>query len=238
MAGRNPATEIFDGSTNRKPTQTVSNREQRRQDFKAEHPEYVGKSNREVDKVIHQTISSLPKGPALTELIAAPYSAELRPDMKEGVYYGEMTEEQAMYIQRREEKGIGVVGASNRSHGLGLTRLREKAKGIRVRHSIQAEGSGNHSFVVTIRGLREREVMPLLRFQEQQRWGTMLKPDIKIFEDEGKNFVGPSPKRETNTRKHRTRKKENSPAGMVHIDELPPKARARVMAQIEPALPI
>jgi|GEM_PF-4591192 ParB-like chromosome segregation protein Spo0J len=49
---------------------------------------------------------------------------------------------------------------------------------------------------------------------------------------------GPVDSELSNPRPRGRRKKESSPAGMVHIDELPPEARARVMAQIEPNLPI
>ncbi len=54
----------------------LSNRELKRQVFKAEHPEFEGKTNREVDKAIRAIQNKAPKRSALSKRLAMEYSRE------------------------------------------------------------------------------------------------------------------------------------------------------------------
>ncbi len=143
--------------------------------------------------------------------------------MAEKVYYGEATEDSAMREQRRQEQGIGVVGAGSRSHGHGLKRLRIKSKDIRVRHSIKANGSGSFSYSVTLSGLLESEVIPLLKFQEQQRNNGV--PQVTNESRSPEPTTDPNPQKPSRSKK--------SPAGMVSLDELPPDVQEKMLAQIK-----
>jgi hypothetical protein len=164
--------------------------------------------------------------PALTERPpAAQSNDELRSEWKERIYYGEADEDYAMWAQQQQDQGIGVVGAGVRSHGHGLSRLRKASKEIAVRHSIKAEGSGIFSFIVTISGLLEREVMPLLRFQEEQRKNATPKA--------AKPSQSPKQTTISNFKTLKLSKSKKSPAGKVFLEELPPDVQEKVLGQID-----
>jgi hypothetical protein len=198
-----------------------SNREIKRRAFKAEHPEYANENNSVVDKAIRAAHRNALEGPTLTEQIAQPYSEELRPDLKEMVYYGEMSEHAAMQLQRKQEKGIAIAETGGRSHGIGLDRLRTQSKEIPVRHSIGAKDSpSGYCYNLTMRCLLEREVISLLQFQQQQRTNGAPKTATP---------PAPAPSKPS---KHLLRQTK-SPHGKVHVDELPPDVREKVMSDIQ-----
>jgi hypothetical protein len=201
-----------------------SNRELKRRAFKSEHPEYANEKNSVVDKAIHNAGRNASMGPTLTEQIARPYSEGLGPDMQEMVYYREMSQASAMELQRRQEKGIAIVGTGPRSHGMGLTRLRKTFEEFPVRHSIGAKDSpSGYCYNLTIRGLLEAEVISLLRFQEQQRTNGAPKTATP---------PAPAPSKPSKSPNHLLRQRK-SPHGKVHVDELPPDVREKVMSDIQ-----
>jgi hypothetical protein len=195
-----------------------SNRELQRRAYRAEHPEEANKSNREIDKAIQREHHNSKKGTMLPEQLLTPSSEELRPEWKERIFYGEADEEYAIWAQKQQDKGIGVVGAGARSHGHGLKRLRTKSNAIPVRHSIKAKGSGSFSLILTLSGLLEREVIPLLRFQEEQRKNGV--PKVVNLSQSPKPVTDPEPPTE-------------SLPEQVHVDEVPLATREEVLLRIE-----
>jgi hypothetical protein len=147
----------------------ISNRKKRRNAFVQQYPDFADKPNKEVDAEINRCGFILPRGDATSDTTPkrnrAEEEAEFRQYLKEARHFGEVTDKTEKLI----EYGKGL--ASNRVGGMALTRLRDKASSIKVRSSIQSSPAyTNHCYNLTIRGLAEKEILPILRFQEQQRF--------------------------------------------------------------------
>lgn len=111
-----------------------SNRQMQLRAFKQQHPEYKGKSNREVDKAIQQT------------------GWEFDPTRTGDTYH---------YLSSQEKWTPGSYVTKNRNNGMGIDRLRQRAGSLGIPCSIGTDDFGL-DIAVRFRELTEAEAKSLL----------------------------------------------------------------------------